>query len=140
MSRKWLFILVASILVLALAACAGSAEVSTTAPGDTDTDTSESHDDDIDADSASDSDADHDTNEIAASIDAANIFSQRCSGCHGQDRGGSRGPALLPNVLTKNPTSYANTITNGSGAMPSWGNRLSADEINALVEFIMSDS
>ena len=140
LSRKWLFILVAGILVLALAACAGAAEVPTTAPGDTDTDTVEGHDDDTDADTTSDSDADHDTDENAASIDAADIFSQLCSGCHGEDREGDNGPALLPDVLTKDPSVYVNTVTNGSGPMPTWGNRLSADEINALVEFIMSDS
>ena len=144
MSRKWFFILVASILVLALAACAGAAEVPTTVPEDeisqraledTDTDTVEGHDDDTDADTATDSDI----NEGTTSINAADIFSQRCSGCHGEDRGGGRGPALLPDVLTKDPTSYENTITNGSGPMPVWGNRLSADEINALVEYILSE-
>ena len=139
MNKKWLFILVAGILVLALAACNGAAEVSTTAPGDTDTDTVEGHDDDTDADTTSDSDADQDTDENAASIDAADIFSQRCSGCHGEDREGGRGPALLPDVLTKDPASYVNTITNGSGPMPTWENRLSADEINSLVEYIMSE-
>ncbi|MCK5793631.1 MAG: cytochrome c, partial [Anaerolineales bacterium] len=127
----------------------GAAEVPTTVPGDeisqgapedTDTDTAEGHDDDTDADTAPDSDADHDTDEAAASIDAADIFSQRCSGCHGEDRGGGRGPALLPDVLTKDPTSYKNTITNGSGPMPVWGNRLSTDEINALVEYILSEA
>ena len=134
MSRKWFFILVAGILVLALAACAGAAEVPTTVPGneisqgapeDTDTDTAEGHDDD--------------TDEGTTSINAADIFSQRCSGCHGEDRGGGRGPALLPDVLTKDPASYKNTITNGSGPMPVWGNRLSTDEINALVEYILSE-
>ena len=148
MNRKLFFILVVGILVLALAACAGAAEVSTTdtgndvsqgAPGDTDTETAEGHDDDTDTDTTSDSDADHDNDDPAVTIDAADIFSQRCSGCHGEDRGGGRGPALLPDVLIKDPASYVNTITNGSGPMPIWGNQLSADEINALVEYIMSD-
>jgi len=144
LSRKWFFILIAGILVLALATCAGAAEVPTTVPGDeisrgapedTDTDTAEGHDDDTDADAATDSD----TDERTTSINAADIFSQRCSGCHGEDRGGGRGPALLPDVLTKDPASYKNTITNGSGPMPVWGNRLSADEINTLVEYILSE-
>ncbi len=72
-------------------------------------------------------------------INAADIFSQRCSGCHGENREGDNGPALLLDVLTKDPSAYANTVTNGSGPMPAWGNRLSADEINALVEFILSE-
>ncbi|RLE00683.1 MAG: hypothetical protein DRJ13_08100 [Bacteroidetes bacterium] len=144
MSRKWFFLLAAGILVLVLAACAGAAEVPTTASGDeisqgdledTGTDTVEGHDDDTNADTATDSD----TDEGATSISAADIYSQRCSGCHGEDRRGGRGPALLPDVLTKDHSSYKNTITNGSGPMPLWGNRLSADEINALVEYILSE-
>lgn len=144
MSKKWFLILLAGVLVLALAACAGAGEVSTTVPGDeisqgtpedTDTATAEGHDDDTDADASSDSDTDEGT----SSINAVDIFSQRCSGCHGEDRGGSRGPALLPDVLTKDPATYVNTITNGSGPMPAWGNQLSADEINAMVEYILSE-
>lgn len=148
MSRKWFFILITSIMIFTLAACTGAAEVSTTPPGeeisqgapeDTDTDTAEGQDDNADADSASDSDADHDADDEETAINAADIFSQRCSGCHGTDREGANAPALLPNVLTKDPSVYVNTITNGSGPMPSWESRLSADEINALVEFILSE-
>lgn len=132
MSRKWLFILITCIMIITLAACTGAAEVSTTAPGekisegapeDTDTDTAEGHDND----------------DEKTAINAADIFSQRCSGCHGADREGDKGPPLLPKALTKDPSVYVNTITNGSGPMPSWESRLSADEINALVEFILSE-
>ncbi len=132
MNRKLLFILIASMMIFSLAACTGTSEDSTLpqseeisqgAPEDTDADTAEGHDDDG-----------------AATINAADIFSQRCSGCHGENREGDNGPALLPDVLTKDPSAYVATITNGSSPMPAWGNRLSADEINTLVEFIMSDS
>ena len=132
MIRKVLFILIASMIIFPLAACTGTSkdstlsqgeEISQGAPEDTDADTAEGHDDNG-----------------ATTTNAADIFSQRCLGCHGEDREGDNGPALLPDVLTKDPSVYVNTITNGSGPMPAWGNRLSADEINALVEFIMSDS
>ena len=132
MNRKVLFILIASIMIFSLAACTGTSEDSTLpqgeeisqgAPEDTDADTAEGHDDDG-----------------AATINAADIFSQRCSGCHREDREGDKGPALLPDVLTKDPSAYVETITNGSGLMPTWGGQLSTDEISALVEFIMSDS
>ena len=132
MTGKVLLILVTSMMIFPLAACTGTSEDSTLpqgeeisqgAPENTDADTAEGHDDDG-----------------AATINAADIFSQRCLGCHGEDREGDNGPALLPDVLTKDPSVYVKTVTNGSGPMPAWGNRLSADEINALVEFIMSDS
>jgi len=132
MTRKVLFVIVASMMIFPLAACTGTFEDSTLpqgeeisqgAPEDTDADTAEGHDDDG-----------------TTTITAADIFSQRCLRCHGEDREGENGPALLPDVLTKDPSVYVNTITNGSGPMPAWGNRLSADEIDALVEFIMSDS
>ncbi len=131
MHRKVLFILIASMMIFSLAACTGTSEDSTLpqgeeisqgAPEDTDAVTTDGHDDDG-----------------ADTINAADIFSQRCSGCHGENREGDNGPALLPDVLTKDPSAYANTVTNGSGPMPAWGNRLSADEINALVEFILSE-
>ncbi len=132
MNRKVLFILIASMMIFSLVACTGTSEDSTLPQGeeisqgppeDTDAVTTDGHDDDG-----------------ADTINAADIFSQRCSRCHGEEREGDIGPALLPDVLSKDPSVYVNTVTNGSGPMPAWGNRLSADEINALVEFIMSDS
>lgn len=71
-------------------------------------------------------------------IDPAAIFASNCARCHGADRSGNNGPALLPDRLTKDPSVYEATITNGSSPMPAFGNRLSADEISALVEFILS--
>jgi len=72
-----------------------------------------------------------------ASIDAAKLFQDNCSRCHGDKREGKNGPSLLPERLTKDASVYEKTITNGSGPMPAWGNRLSAEEINALAEWIL---
>ncbi len=85
------------------------------------------------------SDSEDDDEDVTVTIDAAAIFSTRCSSCHGADRGGGTGPALLPATLTKDASAYVDTIINGSGRMPSFEGRLSTDEINALVEFIMND-
>lgn len=146
MSRKWLFVLLAGVLVLALAACTGAVEVTTTpvvegTPEHTDADSTEGHDDDADVDTEEghDEDTGDDSDSEAAAIDAAAIFSDRCSRCHGAEREGGGGPPLLPATLTKEASVYIKTITNGSGPMPAWGDRLSADEINALVEFLMSE-
>lgn len=72
-------------------------------------------------------------------IDAAALYSANCAGCHGEDRSGRSGPALLPSRLTRDPDDYAELITNGGGGMPAFGSRLSADEIDALVEFILTE-
>ena len=146
MNKKWLIILLAGILILTLSACTGSpSPTQTTEPtpaptDDTDMDAEEGHDDDTDAADGSEADSDDIGDEEAGTIDAAAIFSARCSSCHGAEREGGGGPPLLPANLTKEPSAYVETITKGSGPMPAWGGRLSADEINALVEFIMSDS
>ena len=75
----------------------------------------------------------------APEIDAADIYAARCARCHGADRSGNNGPALLPEQLTQDPAVYQSTITNGNGPMPAWGGRLSADEISALVEYILNN-
>jgi mono/diheme cytochrome c family protein len=72
-------------------------------------------------------------------IEAAAIFAANCARCHGADRSGKNGPALLPERLTQDPSVYEAVITNGSGPMPAFGNRLSSEEISALVEFILSN-
>ena len=146
MNKKWLIILLAGILILTLSACTGSpSPTQTTEPtpaptDDTDMDAEEGHDDDTDAADGSESDSDDNGDDEAVTIDAAAIFSDRCSSCHGAEREGGGGPPLLPASLTKEASVYIKTITNGSGLMPVWGGKLSADEINALVKFIMSDS
>ena len=146
MNKKWLIILLAGILILTLSACTGSpSPTQTTEPtpaptDDTDMDAEEGHDDDTDAADGSESDSDDISDDEAVAIDAAAIFSARCASCHGAEREGGGGPPLLPANLTKEPSAYVGTITKGSGSMPAWGGRLSVDEINALVEFIMSDS
>lgn len=79
-----------------------------------------------------------DTQASAPEIDAAGIYAARCASCHAADRSGNRGPALLPDRLDKGPAAYTEIITNGSGPMPAWGSRLSAEEISALVDYILS--
>lgn len=118
MSKTWMkWILIATLGIL-LAACSGSP--ATAVPADNEASPA------VQQDTA------------APEIDAAGIFASRCAGCHGADRSGRNGPALLPESLTKDPSAYVDIITNGSGPMPAWGSRLSAEEISALVDYILS--
>lgn len=149
MNKKLLLILLVGVLFLSLSACSGTtAPVQTSIPTETsppptdvpDMDADEGHDADDDSQDDTDMDTDegHDADDASA-IDAAAIFSDRCASCHGEDRTGGGGPPLLPANLTKDPSAYVETIINGSGQMPSWEGRLSGDEINALVDFILSE-
>ncbi len=70
---------------------------------------------------------------------AADLYAQHCAACHGADRLGGIGPALLPENLKRvRPKRAAAAITNGLAAtqMPAFGDRLRSDEIDALVELI----
>jgi nitrite reductase (NO-forming)/hydroxylamine reductase len=69
-------------------------------------------------------------------------FRDSCSGCHGPNREGGIGPALIPGRLTANDEYYFDTIKNGKPGtvMPAWGQAgLSDEEIWALVGYIHSE-
>jgi mono/diheme cytochrome c family protein len=113
MKRKWLLILITGIMIFALAACAkADAPPAPTEQSQSAADQSADTDqeDSVDADIATEV-----PDEGAAQIDAAAIYAQRCASCHGANREGRNGPALLPNRLTKDPAVYKTTITDGSG-------------------------
>jgi DNA-binding beta-propeller fold protein YncE/cytochrome c553 len=77
----------------------------------------------------------------AMAADPAAHFQQHCASCHGADRLGGTGPALLPESLERLRKSEAiKAITLGRAAtqMPGFADRLSKDEIEALVGFIYS--
>ena len=71
---------------------------------------------------------------------AAEFYQGSCARCHGANRGGGRGPALLPDRLSEGDEIYFDIIKNGeSGGMPAWGNQLTDEEIGALVAFMRSE-
>jgi mono/diheme cytochrome c family protein/DNA-binding beta-propeller fold protein YncE len=66
-------------------------------------------------------------------------YATHCAACHGADRLGGTGPALLPENLERlRKPAAADTIGNGRVAtqMPAFGDRLRAAEIDALVAHI----
>ena len=67
------------------------------------------------------------------------LFQQHCASCHGADRLGLMGPALLPENLSRLRRDMAQkTISEGRAAtqMPAFAATLNADEIQALVDYI----
>jgi len=75
----------------------------------------------------------------AAAANSAEIFQQHCAACHGADRLGLSGPALLPgNLVRLKKPSAELAIANGLPAsqMPAFGKTLSATQISSLVDYI----
>jgi len=71
-------------------------------------------------------------------VDGAAVFSQNCAGCHGADGSGISGPPLDDGIVVTNfpdIQDQIDVVTNGRGPMPSFGDRLSAEEIQAVVEY-----
>lgn len=74
-----------------------------------------------------------------AAADPAQLYGTHCASCHGPDRFGAIGPALLPeNMGRLRGPALGKVITEGREAtqMPAFGQQLSAEEITALVGYI----
>jgi mono/diheme cytochrome c family protein len=74
----------------------------------------------------------------AGGIDGAAIFGERCAGCHGGDGSGGIGPRLAGGRVVAVYPDAADEIavvTNGRGGMPAFAERLSAEEIAAVVDY-----
>ncbi|MFE8070363.1 cytochrome D1 domain-containing protein [Marinobacteraceae bacterium S3BR75-40.1] len=70
---------------------------------------------------------------------AKQAFQTHCASCHGADRLGGTGPALLPENLSRlRPAAAREVITHGRAAtqMPAFGETLDAATIAALAKFI----
>jgi len=78
--------------------------------------------------------------EVAAqAVPAAKIYAEHCSTCHGADRLGAMGPALLPSNLERLRRAAAEkVIAEGRVAtqMAGFGDKLSSQDIRLLVDFI----
>ncbi|RTL71425.1 MAG: cytochrome C oxidase Cbb3 [Hyphomicrobiales bacterium] len=77
----------------------------------------------------------------AAPIDPAHIYGERCAACHGQDRLGGQGPALIPEALVRLRREAAvRVIGKGRAATQMMGfeDQLSGRQIEALAGYIYS--
>jgi cytochrome c553/DNA-binding beta-propeller fold protein YncE len=71
--------------------------------------------------------------------DAGALFTQHCAACHGGDRLGAIGPALIPDALGRTkPETLAGIIAAGRPAtqMPGFADTLTDPEITALARYI----
>jgi mono/diheme cytochrome c family protein len=78
----------------------------------------------------------------AASADSGEaIFATRCASCHGTDGGGGFGPALAGVVTDRFPDAADEivVVTNGQGAMPSFADSLTPEQIAAVVDYTRAD-
>ncbi|MBI4204730.1 MAG: c-type cytochrome [Betaproteobacteria bacterium] len=76
---------------------------------------------------------------MAVAEEAPRAYVEHCAACHGADRLGGMGPALLPENLSRlRRTAALKVISAGSVAtqMPGFGDKLSAAQIEALVRYI----
>lgn len=74
-----------------------------------------------------------------AAPDAAMLYAQHCAACHGADRLGGLGPALLPEALARLPQQRAAAVIAGgrdATQMPGFASVLSGEEIGALAAYI----
>jgi hypothetical protein len=75
-------------------------------------------------------------------VPVANYFQATCAACHGADRSGFSGPALLPETLTEDDAFYASAILDGRQelGMPSWAAAgLTAADVANLVGYLRTD-
>ena len=80
---------------------------------------------------------------VAEKSAAKKLYQTNCQSCHGKDRIGAMGPALLPENLARFRKSKAiKVINNGRAAtqMPSFSNILSKAEVTSLVDYIYTQS
>jgi len=76
--------------------------------------------------------------EITEFTDGSEVYSARCSACHGKNFEGKIGPSLSANSPSAQmPDSYwVQTITKGKGSMPA--QRLTDNEVRLVIEYIKS--
>jgi mono/diheme cytochrome c family protein/WD40 repeat protein len=77
--------------------------------------------------------------EQPAAVDAAKLYGEHCAACHGAQRTGGMGPALLPESLARvrRPEAQA-VIAQGRSAtqMPGFADKLQPTEVQALAQWI----
>ena len=66
------------------------------------------------------------------------VYADNCAACHGQNGGGGMGPKLAGGAVVESypdEVDHRAVVVNGRGAMPAWGDKLSDEEIDAVVRY-----
>ena len=74
-----------------------------------------------------------------AGADPASDYAENCASCHGEDRLGGTGPALIPETLGRmRGPNLETVISHGRAAtqMPAFADQLAAEQITALAEYL----
>lgn len=71
--------------------------------------------------------------QTASSVGASN-FQKYCSGCHGPNGEGNKGPSLIG--IKRSPSDVADFATNGAGEMPSFSSQLSKEQLEDIGRYI----
>lgn len=80
---------------------------------------------------------------VAFAQEVTQLYQDNCAECHNAQRLGGMGPALLPGNLKRlRKKAAVEVITNGRAAtqMPAFADKLSQQDVKALVEYIFSPS
>jgi mono/diheme cytochrome c family protein len=72
---------------------------------------------------------------VDASASGADIFKQKCSGCHGADGHGARGPSLV-SAAGDSEAELQKTISDGKGKMPPFKGQLSDDQVKKVAAYV----
>jgi mono/diheme cytochrome c family protein len=77
----------------------------------------------------------------AAGADGKAVFAANCASCHTLAAAGASG-AVGPNLdqLKPDAGTVEATVTSGSGSMPAFQGRLSAEEIKAVAQFVATSA
>lgn len=68
----------------------------------------------------------------------ASVYAQNCESCHGVNMIGPQWGIDLATFPRDNPKRFVESVSNGTKAMPPWGDVLKPDEIQALWAYVVT--
>jgi cytochrome c551 len=77
--------------------------------------------------------------EAPPNAQAANLFANNCSGCHGGAGQGGVGPNLQQLPAAGNLQTVMNQVTHGGGGMPPFEGKLTDQEIDQVAHYVVQD-